>query len=282
MTAEEILKAMCAGAPGNLEKAMTALSKVSGMSADAVEQMSVDAYNRAEGDLKDYDCPICKNKGFVAYLDDNKEYCQRRCSCMAKRRSIREAKASGMGALLSKTFENFETAQEHQKILYRTAREFVSSVTHGDICWMMACGQSGSGKTHICAAACNELLKDGFSVRYMSWIAESGRLRRLKTDDEAYNELYFQLQDPMVLYIDDLFKHSGDGKPSDAEIGLAFDVLNHRINAEKITVISTEYSIEMLRSMDEAITGRIVEMCKGNVVRIKPDINKNYRFKEFR
>ena len=43
MTAAEILKAMCAGAPGNLEKAMTALSKVSGMSADAIEQLSVDA-----------------------------------------------------------------------------------------------------------------------------------------------------------------------------------------------------------------------------------------------
>ena len=30
--------------------------------------MAVESYNNEQGDMEGYDCPICKNKGMVAFL----------------------------------------------------------------------------------------------------------------------------------------------------------------------------------------------------------------------
>jgi DNA replication protein DnaC len=250
------------------------------MSAEEYHQACADAYNQKQGEAdKYYDCPECKNKGLIAYLGADGEYKTRICGCMVKRNAIRRAKKSGMGKLLNKSFENFNTDEYHQQKLSDTARRFTDSVIRGEKRWLLTCGQSGSGKTHICSAACNELLKHGYEVFYMSWVNESGRLRRLKTDDTAYNELFHQLTKPEVLYIDDLFKHSSKGEPTDSELGIAFEVLNHRLNSDKITVISTEYTLARLRDMEEAVVGRIVEMCDGAIVQVNPDSKKNYRMR---
>ena len=41
-------------------------------------------YNSREGNLTGYDCPICRNKGYIFFMKDGYEY-TRECACMEKR-----------------------------------------------------------------------------------------------------------------------------------------------------------------------------------------------------
>ena len=36
-------------------------------------QMKADSYNKKSGSLKGYDCPICKNKGYIEKIVDENE-----------------------------------------------------------------------------------------------------------------------------------------------------------------------------------------------------------------
>ena len=52
-------------------------------------------YNSRRGDLTGYDCPICRNKGFVFLMKDGYEYTME-CECMEKRRGKWRLKRSGL------------------------------------------------------------------------------------------------------------------------------------------------------------------------------------------
>ena len=228
---------------------------------------------------------MCKNKGSVAYVGEDGECHERRCSCMVKRNAIRRAKASGMGKQLEKSFDNFTVGSPFQHDLYKVASEFADTVAHGDVCWLLTCGQSGCGKTHICSAACNQLLEQGYDVYYMPWVYEITELKRTRYQEGTqYDNRLHRMKNCQVLYIDDLFKLGKDEKgnkkePSSADIELAIDLLNFRLNSERVTVISTEWMVQDLLRIDEAVTGRILEMCQGCIMQVTPDSRKNYRLR---
>ena len=52
-------------------------------------------YNSRRGDLTGYDCPICRNKGFVFLMKDGYEYTME-CECMEKRRGKWRLQKSGL------------------------------------------------------------------------------------------------------------------------------------------------------------------------------------------
>ena len=82
-----------------------------------------------------------------------------------------------------------------------------------------------------------------------------------------------------MLYIDDLFKTGYAQDPSAADVGIAFDIFNHRYINDMITIISSERGIEDINDIDAAIGGRIYEKTEPNgyYIGIQKDINKNYR-----
>lgn len=250
------------------------LSSNSQTSSD-IAQMQVDAYNGRVGNLDYYDCQICKNKGTIAFVNSKGDYAIKQCSCIVQRRIIQRTRQSGMGLLLEKRFDNFEKESEHQEAFYKVAKSFLNQIKSGNKPWMMLCGQSGSGKTHICAATCNVLLKSGFEVYYMPWVDESKQLKRLAMDEVQYRERMEQLQTVPVLYIDDLFK---SGK-TDADKSIAFELLNSRINRDNITVISTELLLTDLLEIDEAIFSRLIEKCGTHISKVSKDMSKNYRLR---
>ena len=91
---------------------------------------------------------------------------------------------------------------------------------------------------------------------------------------EEYKRRINQLRNVPVLYIDDFWK----GTVTDADINLAFTILNDRYNMKnKKTIISTEMSMEKILEKDEAIGGRISERAKGFVLQA-PD--ENWRLKD--
>lgn len=201
-------------------------------------------------DLGGYDCAKCGNTGTITHQENGILY-SKECDCMMIRRSMRRIRNSGMTDMLSRyTLDNF-TETEETKPIKDQAKQFI-----GDSGWWYIAGRSGSGKTHICTAICSEIIKQGIEVYYMSWRDESVNLKASVNDAEYYDKRMKKLKTVSVLYIDDFLK-AGD---SDADIRLAFEILNARYNDRKLrTIISSERELETLFDRDEALAGRIYE-----------------------
>jgi DNA replication protein DnaC len=147
--------------------------------------------------------------------------------------------------------------------------------------WLLFCGQSGSGKTHLCTAVCRHLLMAGEEVRYMPWRQDIRELKSMESTNQV--EALKKLQTAPILFIDDLFKtgRAADGScnPTAADVNLAFDIINYRYTKRLPTVISTERSPAELVDIDEAVGGRIVEMAQGHTYCIEKKQGRNYRLR---
>lgn len=244
----------------------------SAISFEQEEISRVDDYNRAEGDLTGYDCKTCKNKGYIAVLRGG-AFSLMECRCMKARRSEARLKRSGINPAY--TLQSFEQAQSWQHILLGSAWEYVWRKAG----WFFAGGQVGCGKTHICTGIVRELIKQGREARYMLWRDESTAIKATVKYPEEYAALVEPLKTVDVLYIDDFLK-TNSGQPTTADFNLAFEILNARYNrAELITVVSSEFYLDEIVEMDEAVGSRIFERAKGFTHNIGRDRNKNYRLR---
>lgn len=236
-------------------------------------ELKADTLNQAPGSLGEIDCHICKNKGYVAVADSAHEtVVTKRCECMTRRENLRRLRKSGLMDMLKQyTFAAYKADEPWQRQIKDKALDYVQN---GYGKWFVIAGTPGSGKTHICTAICGALIDGGKSVRYMLWRSEAPRLKALVNDREAYERTMAAYRHADVLYIDDFFK----GTVSDADINLAFELLNDRYNARKtMTIISGEKTIELLLGIDEAVGSRIYERSKGYCIKT-PD-RKNQRLK---
>ena len=258
------------------------LSRAMAQSYDpaAHARLLVDSYNASTGDLPHLDCPKCRNKGVIAHVrGDNSRYFVP-CACMKTRDAIARMERSGLkNSIRELTFEKFEARENWQKQLKAGTMAYAGNPEG----WLILCGQSGCGKTHLCTAICRERLLRGEDVHYMSWREDITRLKALRGDDPEREALLHRLKTAGLLYIDDLFKSgSPDGslaKPTAADINLAFEILNHRYCARLKTIFSTQLQIHELIDIDEATCGRIVELCGQHVYAVREMRERNYRLR---
>ena len=100
-----------------------------------------------------------------------------------------------------------------------------------------------------------------------------------------YNKEFYKVVNAEVLYIDDLFKSSITNYYQQENIKVddlkeIFKVINYRYNKGKPILLNSEIHFERFTDIDQAIIGRINEMCNYKyLISIKPDTNKNYRLK---
>ena len=220
----------------------------------------------AEADLDNYDCPICNNRGYLLRTDETGIVWARDCDCMKKRISIRNIEDSGLKELVMRySFDNYKTDDPESETVMKKAKEFIAT---GALAFVIM-GQSGSGKTHICTAICSKLIEDGWKTRYFLWRTDAAIMKSIVNEGGRYKTELNRLRNVPVLYIDDLFK----GSITEADVNLAFTLINDRYNANKRTIISTELTMKQIAGIDEAIAGRILEMAKGYVVKA-PDRNR--------
>ena len=107
---------------------------------DKFLQTKVDDYNNSVGNLKDYDCPLCKNKGYTMHIVENYDVLKP-CQCRRVRESIKHIKNSGLEQLLNEyTFENYLVEEEWQQKVKRLAQHYVHN-NHGN--WFFMGGQVG-------------------------------------------------------------------------------------------------------------------------------------------
>ena len=227
----------------------------------------MEAANTTPGTLEGYNCPECGNRGFNLRVDERGCATAVECRCMIRRRSEAQIARSGLAELVKRyTFDAWQDTDLWQ----RRARELAQGYAEDPIGWFVAAGSVGTGKSHLCTAICKQLMERGLAVRYMLWRDVSVQAKAVVNDDEAYSKIVDPLKRIKVLYIDDLFKTGKGQEPTVGDVNLAFEILNARYNdSEKITIISTERSIEELLDIDEAVGSRIYERSKGKYLDLR-------------
>jgi DNA replication protein DnaC len=241
--------------------------------------------NAKEGDLNEFDgynCEVCKNKGrlFEPRLNGKRwEITQVKCRCQRARRAIRALKRSGLEDVVQEyRFDNYVAKEPWQKTALEIAKRYTEDYQEN---WLFIGGASGRGKTHLCTAAAISILKKDKEVKYMLWRDEARRLKSI-VNDPQYNEDIQFYKTVDVLYIDDLFKTGrGVGKtaqmPTEADINLAFEIINSRAIQRKPTIISSESTLIELVEIDEAVASRIKQRCGDYYFNIGAKNTKNYR-----
>lgn len=237
------------------------------------ELRKIDLLNAEVAESKYFDCPICKNKGVIAFMNEYGFLSYKDCECKRKRECYRMMERSGINPEVLKrfTFQNFEDTELWQKDMKFKAMEYAKSDLSE---WLVLSGQSGCGKTHLCTAVAKHLLAQGHEVKYMLWGDIARRLTALKFKEAEYDEFFSKIVSAEVLYIDDFLKTYRDPY-------IAFDVINARYTARsnRPTIISTEMNLDAIRNMDEATAGRIRQRSENYCYQIKQDPNRNYRYK---
>lgn len=148
----------------------------------AFAKMKADAINNAPGDLTGHDCPKCLNRGSVAIPKEDGGVSFQDCGCMKIRRCVWEMERSGLKNIIrEKTFETYTVTEPWQKAIREGAIAYADKLDG----WLLFCGQSGSGKTHLCTAVCRQRLLSGDEVRYpfttkREWTAEQREAQRAR------------------------------------------------------------------------------------------------------
>ena len=237
------------------------------------EQWKADVENERVGSLQYLNCDKCKNKGYIAYINDYAVLTFKDCECMKIRKCYQTMARCGINPDMLRrfTFANYEDTELWQKDMKFMAQQYAKSDLSE---WLLFSGQSGSGKTHLCTAVSKYLLSQGHEVKYMLWSDIARRLTALKFKEAEYDEFFRTIVDAEVLYIDDFFKTYKDP-------AIAFDVINARYASRESrpTIISTEMNLEAMRKIDEGVAGRIRERSEHYCYQIKQDPNRNYRYR---
>ena len=248
---------------------------------ESMERIAANENKRSGNEhlIDGYNCELCLNRGYFSKVGEHYgmlENYMEVCSCMRVRKNIRALKNSGLANVVEDfTFEKFEATEPFQEYMLTRAKSFLENPENK---WLAFLGASGSGKTHLCSAVAIELIKQGKDVKYMLWKDDARKIKNTHFDGDGLLMDYYKNVE--VLYIDDLFK---TGKSDDqlkvttGDINIAFEILNSRVVQKKTTIISSEISIDELFDIDEAVAGRIKQMCREYCVNISKGEGKNYR-----
>lgn len=217
-------------------------------------------------------CDICHGKGVVYYADGD-NWKTRECTCMKARRALAYVENAGLLELMRRsTFEKFQPVDEFTAELKKTVLEYLRA-SEGE--WLYIGGQSGCGKTHLAMAVFGQMIKRHLSARVMMWIQDSAELKS-HVNDDSYDREIRSLQTCDVLIIDDLW----NVKPTEADIKLTRSIIDYRYINNLPTVITSEMLIDDMYQIDDAVAGRICEMCGRFLIQVAEDENKNYRMRE--
>lgn len=218
-------------------------------------------------------------------MDGNYKIAEK-CKCLIKKESTMRIENSGLSNIIEKwTLDTFNAADPWQTRMKEVAVKYIETVKKGEKPWLFFGGAVGSGKSHLCTAVCGDLIKKGHNVRYFQWSVEARKLKGYASEPDEYDELLGKFRRSEILYIDDLFKskrnESTGLNPSDADVRLAFELINGRYVEDKIVVISSEWLLtDDLMGIDEGTFSRVYEKTKGFRVEVKREAGRNYRVRE--
>jgi DNA replication protein DnaC len=173
-------------------------------------------------------------------------------------RTERLQRYSNIGALGRLTFRELilrgrsphPRDQEQYKRCVDDARSFAEAPEG----WLLLCGASGSGKTHIAAAVVNRLLERGSPALF---VVVPDLLDHLRSAFQpgaeiGYDELFERVREAPVLVLDDL----GTQAPTPWAQEKLFQIINHRFNSRLPTIVTTNLLPEQI---DERLRTRLTD-----------------------
>lgn len=172
------------------------------------------------------------------------------------------------------------TITPHNQAAYMKCKNYVakSREVYKNNIGIYLYGDNSSGKTHLTACICNELVYKGYRCIYTNLAAILNEIRS-SYDGNGMGEcaLMRHLQFYEFAFIDDLGKeflgreyNASSAKWAEEKL---FEVINARYNSERPTIFSSNYSIQELATvlnLDKAIVERINEMAT-RVIKLEGD-----------
>ncbi len=182
------------------------------------------------------------------------------CRCVLDesrdQRQARLQRYSNLGPLTRLTFANLmdrgrSTDPRNQEGFARavaTAREFAQEPGG----WLVLCGPTGCGKTHLAAAIANESIQRGQPVFFVVVPDLLDHLRAAygPGSEISYDELFEQVRNAPLVILDDLGAQSATPWAQEK----LFQLLNHRYNHRLPTVFTISMSLE---EIDERLRTRL-------------------------
>lgn len=224
--------------------------------------------------MTNIECDKCGGSGY-AHFKENGNWFAIKCECWTKRLMASILLNSGIDTeeYSKKTFETFEAKTEFQKNMISVAERFLKEMPRG----LALLGKSGTGKTHLLIAISNKLAEKNIRHLYFDYRKEMQHLKAIYYNEEQYFETMSRFKTEKVLLIDDFLKLIiTNGRVDGRELQIIFELINARYLAKKTTVFSSEYTIDGLLDVDEALGGRVKEMCEGYIAVIQ---GENWRLK---
>lgn len=171
---------------------------------------------------------------------------------------------------MNRTFENFDAMKRDQMTAYTMAknyaRDFEENKEDGQGLYFF--GSNGTGKTHLAAAICLDLMPKGVGVVFRTFAGLLGDIKDTFDSDRSETEVIKAYTDADLLIIDDL----GKEQCTDWAISQLYTIVNNRYEDCKPIVITANYSFEELERVlvpkgynDDkvmAIVSRLRETCK--------------------
>jgi DNA replication protein DnaC len=173
------------------------------------------------------------------------------CGCVldenASERDQRLRRYSNIGALSRYTFANLSPRGPSANAALQDRYERVVEAAHGFADepegWLVLLGPSGAGKTHLAAAAANQVIGSGRPVLFVVVPDLLDHLRTAFAPDSetSYDRLFDQVRNASLLVLDDLGSQSATPWADEK----LYQIINHRFNLALPTIFT------MGRPMDE-------------------------------
>ena len=244
------------------ETALTDLKATISQLHNKKRQLLINAGLSADFLEMNYDCPDCKDTG---YINQEKCHCfkQQIISLLYQQSNIKDLLNENNFSTLSYEFYNGEDLLHFQNAV-KTCKEFIDCF-NSDYHNLFFYGTVGTGKSFLSGCVAKELMDYGHSVIYFSSAGLFEKLSQLSFDyntKEKQADLYEDLYSCDLLIIDDL----GTELTNHFSSSQFFSCLNERILRKKSIIISTNLSLQELRDRySDRIFSRITsnfKLCK--------------------
>lgn len=194
------------------------------------------------------------------------------CVCvqreLSKDRTARLLRYSNLGPLARLTFETLSplgrSPSPGNQTQFARAVDAAQAFADSPEGWLVFCGASGAGKTHLAAAIANACIQRGEPALFVVVPDLLDHLRATFNPQSAgtYDEVFEQVREAPLLLLDDLGAQSSTPWAEEK----LFQLLNHRYQAQLPTVVTTSRQID---SLDERMRTRLADPALSQVYELE-------------